>query len=105
WHAKLRLKPIYHLLYATLIASSYASRRRALAFDKIPFEVLSKAYAEHLGRLFLQEPDLRLEPSSALLRVFGLKKATLRASEDLSAVSVAAAEAAVERENVVVTAL
>jgi hypothetical protein len=105
WTSKIRLKPLYHLLYGTLIASSYASRRRALAFDKIPFEVLSKAYAEHLGRLFLHEADLSLEPSSLLLRAFGLKKAVLRKSEDLSAVSVAAAEAAVERENVVVTAL
>jgi hypothetical protein len=37
--------------------------------------------------------------------MFGLNKKTLARSEDLNAVSVAAAEAAVERENVVVTAL
>ncbi|MGZ3451085.1 MAG: ferritin-like domain-containing protein [Polyangiales bacterium] len=105
WASKIRLKPLYHLLYAALIASSFASRRRALLFDKIPFPVLAKAYAEHLGRLFLHEDDLSLEPSSLLLGLFGLRKTALRASEDLSVVSVAAAEAAVERDNVVVTAL
>lgn len=105
WTSKIRLKPLYHLLYGTLIASAYASRRRALTFDKIPFPVLAKAYAEHLGRLFLHEDDLALEPSGLLLGIFGLQKKALKKSEDLSAVSVAAAEAAVERENVVVTAL
>jgi len=105
WIARQRMKPLYHLLYATLIASSYASRRRAFKFDKIPFADLSKAYAEHLGRLFLHESDLALKPSSTLLRMFGLNRKTLADSEDLNAVSVAAAEAAVERENVVVTEL
>ena len=105
WIARQRMKPLYHLLYATLIASSYASRRRAFKFDKIPFSDLSKAYAEHLGRLFIHESDLALTPSSTLLRMFGLNKKSLANSEDLNAVSVAAAEAAVERENVVVTAL
>lgn len=101
--AKLRLKPLYHLLYASLIASSYASRRRALAFDKIPFPVLSKAYAEHLGRLFMHESDLALEPSSTLLRLFGLRKNELRDGD--AVVSVAAAEKAADRENVHVSAL
>jgi hypothetical protein len=105
WIARQRLKPLYHLLYATLIASSYASRRRAFLFDKIPFADLSKAYAEHLGRLFIHESDLALTPSSTILRMFGMTKKELAKSEDLNAVSVAAAEAAVERENVVVTAL
>jgi hypothetical protein len=105
WTSRLRLKPIYHLLYATLIASSYASRRRAAAFDKIPFEVLSKAYAEHLGRLFIHESDLDFAPSSTLLRLFGLRRSELAKEEHPSVVSIAAAEAAVQRENVVVTAL
>ncbi len=103
WAAQLRLRPLYHLLYASLIASSYASRRRAQAFDKIPFPVLSKAYAEQLGRLFLHESDLALRPSSTLLRLFGLREAELAKGDDV--VSVAAAEAAVDRERVHVTAL
>jgi hypothetical protein len=100
-----RLVGIYHLLYVTLIASSAASRRRARAFDRIPFRELSTAYAEHLGRLFLHERDLRFTPSATLLRLFGLDRAALAASEDLSVVSVEAAERAVDRERVAVSAL
>ena len=105
WLSRQRLKPLYHLLYGTLIASAYASRRRALTFDKIPFADLSRAYAEHLGKLFIHESDLALKPSSTLLRLFGLRRDELARSEDLSSVSVAAAEAAVDRERVAVTAL
>jgi hypothetical protein len=99
------LERIYHLLYVTLIASSAASRRRAKAFDHIPFKELSTAYAEHLGRLFLRERDLAFTPSSAILRVFGLDPRALASAEDLSAVSIEAAEKAVDRQQVTVTAL
>jgi len=105
WTMRLRLKGIYHLLYAALIASSAASRRRAQAFDRIPFQELSTAYAEHLGRLFLHERDLAFTPSSTLLRLFGLDPCALAASEDLSVVSIEAAERAVDRERVAVSAL
>src|SRR4051812_34603883 len=53
-----RLQVIHHLLFAALLASAAASRRRAERFDRIPFAELATAYAEHLGRLFLHEPDL-----------------------------------------------
>jgi hypothetical protein len=102
---KLRLKGIYHLLYVALLGSSAASRRRAEAFDRIPFRELSTAYAEHLARLFLHESDLDLVPSSTLLRLFGLDRDALARAEDLSAVSIEAAEQAVDRERVAVTAL
>ena len=100
-----RLEGIYHLLYVTLIASAAASRRRAKAFDHIPFKELSTAYAEHLGRLFLHESDLAFTPSSLLLRAFGLDARALAASEDLSVVSIEAAERAVDRTKVSVSAL
>jgi hypothetical protein len=100
-----RLQVIHHLLFAALLASAAASRRRAEKFDRIPFGELATAYAEHLGRLFLHEPDLRFSPPSLLLRLCGLDRDELARSEDPSVVSVAAAEAAVERENVQVTAL
>jgi hypothetical protein len=103
--AKLRARGLYHLLYVALIASAAASRRKAAAFDRIPFPELATAYAEHLGRLFLHEPDLGFTPSATLLRLFGLDRSALAASEDESAVSIAAAEKAVDRERVVVTAL
>ncbi|MEO7094594.1 MAG: ferritin-like domain-containing protein [Polyangiales bacterium] len=102
---RLRLRALYHSLYVTLIASAAASRRRALKFDRIPFGELARAYAEHLGRLFLQESDLALSPSRLVLRACGLHADQLAASESHSAVSVQAAEAAVDRERVQVTAL
>jgi hypothetical protein len=102
---RLRLSAIYHGLTVALVASSAASRRRAKAFDRIPFAELSTAYAEHLARLFLHEPDLRFTPSSTFLRLFGLDRRTLAASEDPSVVSVEAAEQAADRARVVVSAL
>ncbi|APR88217.1 hypothetical protein A7982_13566 [Minicystis rosea] len=102
---RLRLQGLYHLLYVALIASSAASRRRAEAFDHIPFSELSKAYAEHLGRLFMHERDLAFTPSSMLLRLFGLDREKLADAEDLSVVSIEAAEKAVDRERVIVSAL
>jgi hypothetical protein len=100
-----RLTAVYHLLYVTLIASSAASRRRAKAFDHIPFSELSTAYAEHLARLFLHERDLDFTPSATLLRLFGLDRDALAASDDPSVVSVQAAEDAVDRARVTVSAL
>jgi hypothetical protein len=99
------MRVIYHLLFGALLLSSYASRRRAQAFDGIPFKELSTAYAEHLARLFLHESDLELRPPELLLRLFGLRSEELARSGDDSVVSVRAAEAAVDRERVVVTAL
>jgi hypothetical protein len=103
--SRLRLQALHHVLFAALLASAAASRRRAQAFDKIPFRELATAYAEHLARLFLHEPDLRFSPPRPLLWLCGLDRDALAASEDLSAVSIRAAEAAVDREQVSVTAL
>lgn len=104
-HMHLRLRVIYNALFVALLGSAAASRRRAKAFDDIPFGELAGAYAEHLAKLFLHESDLRFDPPRAILRLFGLDAKTLAEGESDSAVSVAAAEAAVERERVVVTAL
>lgn len=103
--SRLRMKVIYNVLFVALLGSSAASRRRAEKFDKIPFKELSTAYADQLARLFLRESDLDLMPPAGLLRVFGLDREELARSTEPSAVSVEAAEAAVEREHVVVTAL
>lgn len=100
-----RMRFIYNVLYVALILSSYASRRRAQLFDKIPFEDLSRAYAEHMARLFLRESDLELRPPWFILRIFGLSEDQLLRGEDISAVSVQAAEAASDREQVAITAL
>jgi len=100
--ARPRLRALYHVTFLGLVASTLPSRRRAERFDAIPRPVLSRAYAVELARLFLEETDLGLEPSSVLLRAFGLDgDALLRAP---SAVSLEAAERAAERESVVVEA-
>ncbi|HVY46558.1 MAG TPA: ferritin-like domain-containing protein [Minicystis sp.] len=103
--ARLRLRALHDVLFAALLASAAASRRRARRFDQIPFGVLARAYAEQLARLFLHEEDLAFEPPRALLLLCGLDRGSLAASEHPSAVSIAAAEAAAERERVEVTAL
>jgi hypothetical protein len=99
----LRLRPLYHLLTATLMASAAASRRRALRFDNIPFPELARAYAEHLGRVFIHNEELGFRPSRVLLRTVGLRRRDLRGHDDV--ISVEAAERAADRSRVVVTAL
>jgi hypothetical protein len=102
-HARRRLRPLYHLLTATLMASAAASRRRAKRFDNIPFRTLARAYAEHLGRLFVHADDLGFTPSRALLATVGLRRADLLGHDDV--LSVEAAERAADRTRVVVEAL
>lgn len=101
----LRLKAIYHSLTVALLASAAASRRVARKFDTITFTELARAYGEQLGRLFVQEADLDLEPSRLVLRLLGLRKDDLAKGDGPSAVSALAAEAAVDREKVDVTSL
>lgn len=100
---RLRLRVIYHLLSAMLVASSYASRRRALAFDNISFKTLARAYALQLGKLFAHAPDLGLTPSRLLLAAVGLSPKDLEGYDDL--VSAEAAEAAADRSRVIVEAM
>jgi hypothetical protein len=100
--ARPRLRALYHATFLGLVASTLPSRWRAEAFDTIPRPVLSRAYAVELGRLFFEQDDLGLEPSRALLRVFGLdRQALLRVP---SAVSLEAAERAAQSEAVAVEA-
>jgi len=101
--SRIQLRAIYHLLTAALVASSAASRRRAKNFDHIPFETLSRAYAQQLGKLFAHADDLGFVPSRLLLATVGLRKRDLEGYEDL--VSADAAEAAADRSRVVVEAL
>ena len=102
---RLRMKAVYHLLFVALLLSAAASRQRAALFDKITFKELSTAYAEHLGRLFLQEKDFHLAPSTLLLRLFGLDPGELERSEGPAFTSIRAAEDAVDRTRVAVSAL
>jgi hypothetical protein len=101
--ASRRLRPLYHVLTATLMASAAASRRRARLFDNIPFRTLARAYAEHLGRLFTHADDLGFTPSRALLATMGLRRSDLLGHPDVT--SVEAAEKAADRRSVIVEAL
>jgi hypothetical protein len=103
--SKLRMKVIYNLLFVALVASTIASRRRAQRFDNIPLKDLSRAYAEQLAGLFLHESELDLKPPMWVLRLVGISKSELDEITDKVAISVAAAEAAADREKVQVTAL
>lgn len=95
----------YKLTFVALVASAYASRRRAKDFDTITFPELARAYAEHLGALFAQETDLGFHPPSLVLRALGIDPSTLVGSEAARVVGLEAAEAAVDRERTAVTAL
>jgi hypothetical protein len=102
---RVKLRAVYHAVYVSLVASAWASRRVAREFDRISFQELGAAYVSNLGQLFLAEPDLGLTPPEVLLRAFGSSARTLRHQGAPSMTSVAAAEAAVDRERVVVQAL
>jgi hypothetical protein len=101
---RVKLRAVYHGVFAALIGSSYASRRKAQAFDGITFAELSRAYAENLARLFVHEPDLGLEPPALALRAFRLDRRRL-VEAGPGVTSAASAEAAARREDVVVTSL
>ncbi len=103
--ARRRARALYHGLTAALVASAYASRRRALAFDHIPFPTLAHAYADNLTRLFAQAPDLGLAPLPGLMSFLRATAPQGRSDDEADPLSMRAAEAAVDRENVVVTAL
>jgi hypothetical protein len=101
--ARPRLRRLYHLLTVALVASAAASRRRAARFDRIPFGTLSRAYAEHLGSLFVHADDLGFRPSRLLLAAVGLRRRDLEGHEDI--IGADAAEAAADRRSVIVEAL
>lgn len=100
-----RLKRLYRLLFVALVLLPLASRPKARAFDGIATRALMRAYALELGRLFAREHDLQLEPPRLVLRLLGISPGELGRADELSPTSVEAAERAVDRESVQVTAL
>ena len=102
--SRFRLKLVYQVVFHSLVAMSYGSRKVAKNFDRIPFRELTTGYVENLGRLFAQEQDLDFRPPRHLLRAFGVTEEKL-AEDGPGAISVEAAEKAAQREKVEVTAL
>jgi len=77
--------------------------RVAEKFDGISFPELSRAYAENLARLFVNEADLRFEPPRLALKLFALDRGELLRGENI--LSATAAEAAARRHEVNVSVL
>jgi hypothetical protein len=88
-----------------LVLLPLASRPKAQEFDRIATGALMRAYALELGRLFAREHDLGFAPPRLLLWLLGITSRELSRGAATSPTSVEAAELAVERENVIVTAL
>ncbi len=100
-----RLRRLYRLLFAALVLLPLASRPKARAFDGIDTLTLMRAYGLELGRLFAREHDLALSPPKALLWLLGIGERELTRDQASSPTSVEAAERAIDRHNVTVTAL
>ena len=99
------MQAIYKVVFVALLASAWASRRRAKAFDRIEFEDLARAYAEHLAALFAREPELGFTPPPFVLAWLGIDEAGLADSEAARVTSFEEAAKAVDRASAVVTAL
>lgn len=91
-----RTRRLYRLLFASLVLLPLASRPKARAFDGIPALALARAYATELASLFLDRPELGIEPPRLVLGLLGAAPDVSRAS----VTSALAAEQAAERENV-----
>jgi hypothetical protein len=104
-HARARVRPIFYLLFFSLLALPSASRPKAQAFDGITAKDLRRGYAEQLASLFFNEPELGLTPPSWALRLLGLDPKQLTKGESLAVSSIEAAERAADRTQVQVTAL
>jgi hypothetical protein len=102
---KVRLQAIYKVVFVALLASAWASRRRAKNFDRIEFRELARAYAEHLAALFAREPELGFAPPPFVLSWLGIDEAGLADSEAARVTSFEEAAKAVDRASAVVTAL
>jgi hypothetical protein len=100
-----RLRILFHLVFLALVALPLASRPKSKAFDGIGTLELSRAYARELGRVFLREPGIPMNPPSWLLAALGIDANELRRGDDPATTSVEAAELAADRERVQVTAL
>jgi len=103
--SRFRLRLIYQVVFHSLVAMSYGSRKVAERFDHVTSRELTTAYVENLGRLFAHEADLDFAPPKHLLRAYGITDERLAESDGPSAISVEAAEKAARREEVEVTAL
>jgi len=76
--AKRRLRPLFYLLFASLLLLPLASRPKARAFDKLGVRELARAYAEQLAYVFESEPRLGLRAPSPILWLLGSSRRHVR---------------------------
>lgn len=76
--AQRRLRPLFHLLFASLVLLPLASRRKARAFDRLGVHELARAYAEQLAYVFESEPRLGLRAPSLVLWLLGSSRRHVR---------------------------
>lgn len=98
-NALARARSIYRLVFAGLVLLPLASRPKARAFDRIGTRELARAYARELAGLFDDHPELGFRPPWLLSKLLGVKPGRARAD---GPTSLAAAERAADREQVVV---
>jgi hypothetical protein len=89
---------VYRLLFVSLLLLPLASRPKAQAFDGVSARDLQRGYARALAALFLDRPELGLEPPWWLLRLLGVRRSEVRAE---GVTSSSAAERAAERDETV----
>jgi hypothetical protein len=93
-----RARLVYRLLFVSLLLLPLASRPKAQAFDGVSARDLQRGYARALAALFLDRPELGLEPPWWLLRLLGVRRSEVR-SEGVTSSS--AAERAAERDETI----
>ncbi|MEZ4226861.1 MAG: ferritin-like domain-containing protein [Polyangiaceae bacterium] len=98
-----RLRLVYWLLFASLLALPLASRPKAARFDGLSVLDLSRGYGRELARVFSAAPDLELPPPWWLLALIGVSRQD--ADRGVSPTTATAAERAAEREHVAVHTL
>lgn len=103
--AKRRLRPLFYLLFASLVLLPLASRPKARTFDKLGVRELARAYAEQLAYVFESEPRLGLRAPSPILWLLGSSRRHVRTHTRGIDGSQEAAERTANRGDVDVAAL
>lgn len=98
-----RVRVLYKLIFAGLVALPLASRPKSKVFDKVEAGELARAYAKHMAQLFADSPELRITPPKLLCWLLGVPVNGPR--DPLLDPSSAAAERAADRSRVEVSAL
>lgn len=101
--AATRLRVVFHVVFAALVALPVRSRPKTEAFDRLGTKELARGYARELARVFRGDPGMQLEPPRWTERVLGLTEKD-RALDGPAMTSDEAVDDAADRDRVPVTA-